>query len=334
MRPLRIATFVASLYLVPSLVYIFVSSSLVASMAGSPPNAAMIEILKGFAFVTFSALVIFGICWKTITVAMKKDEEIRALGEAFLCAERQGLASTLAAAIAHDARNELTIIKSNTQFLQHHTEPDDTTAEIYREQQEAIARLTELTEFLTNAGRPQELGNAQRMKPSRAVRQVLNSLRDHPRLRDVDIEIRLKGEEHKVLLYPSLLHQTLINLLFNAADAMDQDGRVELVLEFLDPGVAIEVHDNGPGFAPGTEDHLFEAFYTTKEFGTGLGLVSVKACALAHGGDATPQPSRLGGACMRVTLREAVEAPYATEELGLYLGGNAHRPVGALMASA
>jgi signal transduction histidine kinase len=64
----------------------------------------------------------------------------------------------------------------------------------------------------------------------------------------------------------------------------------------------LEVHDNGPGIPVAERQRIFEPFFTTKADGTGLGLMSVKACAEVHHGHVTVQASPLGGACFVVEM--------------------------------
>jgi PAS domain S-box-containing protein len=84
------------------------------------------------------------------------------------------------------------------------------------------------------------------------------------------------------------LQQVLLNLIINAIEAMRDVGEEERELLIstcgeLD-GVSVEVRDSGPGFAPATFDRVFEAFYTTKSSGLGLGLSICRSIIEAHNG--------------------------------------------------
>jgi PAS domain S-box-containing protein len=84
------------------------------------------------------------------------------------------------------------------------------------------------------------------------------------------------------------LQQVLLNLIINAIEAMRDVGEEERELLIstrgeLD-GVSVEVRDSGPGFAPATLDRIFEAFYTTKSSGLGLGLSICRSIIEAHNG--------------------------------------------------
>jgi PAS domain S-box-containing protein len=84
------------------------------------------------------------------------------------------------------------------------------------------------------------------------------------------------------------LQQVLLNLIINAIEAMHDVGEEErelLISSRNEPdGVSVEVRDSGPGFAPATLDRVFEAFYTTKPGGLGLGLSICRSIIEAHDG--------------------------------------------------
>jgi PAS domain S-box-containing protein len=84
------------------------------------------------------------------------------------------------------------------------------------------------------------------------------------------------------------LQQVLLNLIINAIEAMRDVGEEErelLISSRNEPdGVSVEVRDSGPGFAQATLDRVFEAFYTTKPSGLGLGLSICRSIIEAHGG--------------------------------------------------
>jgi C4-dicarboxylate-specific signal transduction histidine kinase len=84
------------------------------------------------------------------------------------------------------------------------------------------------------------------------------------------------------------LQQVLLNLIINAIEAMRDLGEEErelLISSRNEPdGVSVELRDSGPGFAPETLEHVFEAFYTTKPGGLGMGLSICRSIIEAHGG--------------------------------------------------
>ncbi|MGY8669137.1 ATP-binding protein, partial [Bradyrhizobium sp. UFLA05-109] len=96
------------------------------------------------------------------------------------------------------------------------------------------------------------------------------------------------------------LQQVIINLIINAVEAMrdvDEDDRELLINTRSEPdGVCVEVRDSGPGFAPADLERLFDAFYTTKSGGLGLGLSICRSIIEAHNGRLWARPNLPCGA--------------------------------------
>jgi PAS domain S-box-containing protein len=96
------------------------------------------------------------------------------------------------------------------------------------------------------------------------------------------------------------LQQVLLNLIINAIEAMRDVGEEErelLISSRNEPdGVSVEVRDSGPGFAPAALERVFEAFYTTKPGGLGLGLSICRSIIEAHNGQLWASPNVPRGA--------------------------------------
>lgn len=305
MKPNRIALIIASVYLVPSLIYIFVSSRLVSDATATAEEAMVMEIIKGSIYVFLSALLVFAISWKATSLIRKRREEAQSLRESLLEAERRGAASLFAASIAHDARNELAVLKSNNSVLQRRADLDEFTREVLVEQQEAVDRLVKMTDHLVDAGRSRLVVEPQMADLVALSKRILKTLNTHSRLNHVK-SVLIADESVSLHTSPVLVYQVLVNLVLNAGDAVktSSPGRIEVRITKDDDRSIIEVHDNGPGIAKDIRDHVFDAFYTTKNEGTGLGLLSVKACVDAHAGLIEIDDSPLGGACFRIILRD------------------------------
>jgi C4-dicarboxylate-specific signal transduction histidine kinase len=101
------------------------------------------------------------------------------------------------------------------------------------------------------------------------------------------------------------LQQVLLNLIINAVEAMRDVGEEErelLISSRNEPdGVSVEVRDSGPGFAPAALERVFEAFYTTKPSGLGLGLSICRSIIEAHNGQLWASPNVPRGAIFRFT---------------------------------
>jgi signal transduction histidine kinase len=108
-----------------------------------------------------------------------------------------------------------------------------------------------------------------------------------PSLRKVDVE-RSLGDLPSITCSPSQVNQVLLNLVTNAAQAIDKPrGRIVVATRRAGAdAIAIDVQDNGRGIAPEVLPRIFDPFYTTKEpgKGTGLGLSIAYKIVSQHGG--------------------------------------------------
>ncbi len=102
---------------------------------------------------------------------------------------------------------------------------------------------------------------------------------------NVEIECKLSPDIKKVKGVKSEIREALVNLIFNAVDALVHGGKITIVTQIDKEVVKLSVKDNGIGMDKETLEHCFEPFFTTKgEKGTGLGLSIVYGIMNRHGG--------------------------------------------------
>jgi two-component system sensor histidine kinase HydH len=96
----------------------------------------------------------------------------------------------------------------------------------------------------------------------------------------------------------------LMNLLLNAAQAMNNTGTITVAVHSRPDEIEVEIADQGPGVSPEARDRLFEPFFTTKHRGTGLGLPTARRMVEAHGGQLSiaSAPDAAPGTVARVRL--------------------------------
>jgi signal transduction histidine kinase len=107
------------------------------------------------------------------------------------------------------------------------------------------------------------------------------------------------------------LQQVILNLMLNAIEAMSEvrEGLRELTISTSESepgGVLVSVGDSGPGLPSANAERIFEAFYTTKPNGLGMGLSICRSIVEAHGGRLWAAPNEPSGAvfCMRLPIGE------------------------------
>ena len=122
-----------------------------------------------------------------------------------------------------------------------------------------------------------------------AIREVIELTRGEAIKNGVSTQMQLAEDLPLIEADRVQLQQAILNLIINAIQAMSEtsDGHRELLVstgKAASGGLLVTVRDSGPGPAPGTLDHIFEAFHTTKPGGLGLGLSICRSIIEAHGG--------------------------------------------------
>jgi signal transduction histidine kinase len=213
--------------------------------------------------------------------------------------ERDRLASLgeMSAGLAHEIRNPLASIKAAAQELDpaHGEEIDKELLEIIASE---VNRLNTVVSQFLDYARPFR-GTFTALNANDCVRRA-TSLLQRDLGEKVEIEIDLAEELPDVNGDAEQLQQVLINLILNAADAIQREGKIEISTRLSDrPGdsglrplagtepssaVEIRVRDYGPGIPDGIQRNLFIPFFTTKGHGTGLGLALCQRIVQHHGG--------------------------------------------------
>jgi len=153
-----------------------------------------------------------------------------------------------------------------------------------------------------------------------AINEVIVLARSVTLRNGVSVQTRLAEGLLSVLGDRVQLQQVLLNLILNAAEAMGsmEEGARELLIstEEDQAGVVVAVRDSGPGIDPEHLDRVFDAFYTTKPSGTGMGLSICRSIIHAHGGKLWAEANEPRGAVFQFTLpgaeRELTTPPQAS----------------------
>lgn len=220
--------------------------------------------------------------------------------------ERLATAGKMAAMITHEVRNPLSSIGLNTELLEEELSalPEDRAEEaqsLCRSITKEVDRLTEITEeYLQLARLPTPKLQPESLE--RVVRSVVDFVRDQLRSSGVEVELELAEGSQTLQLDEAQIRQALLNLIRNGADAVadQEDGCVRIEVSHKEDGTELVVSDNGPGIPDEIAERIFEAFVSTKNSGTGLGLALTQQIIGDHGGTIEVSNPATGGAVFRI----------------------------------
>jgi signal transduction histidine kinase len=226
-------------------------------------------------------------------------------------AEKMATVGRLAAGIAHELGNPLASVIGFAELLENDTDGSLAPDLLPRIRSE-LDRIHRIVGELLAYSRRGEV-RAEELEPvdvATMLRTVSGLVAVQPRFSEVSIELSLPDDLPAVLAVPDKFQQILLNLLVNAAEAMDGRGRVVIAAEAGHDCVEMVVRDFGRGVAPGDEGSLFEPFFTTKDVGegTGLGLSVSLQLAEAMGGSLKLKDVDGLGACFVVRLLRGPES--------------------------
>ena len=239
-------------------------------------------------------------------------------------AERLESVGLLAGGIAHDFNNLLAIILGNLSLLSGTLEdPDDEDAR--REAEQAAMRAKGLTQQLLTFAR----GGAP----------VLRSMHIGPLLRDaaslvfsgrrIVAEIDAAEDLPPVAIDAGQVYQVLTNLLINAADAQDGRGTVYLsarpTVLHGKAQMEIRIRDEGPGIDGELQRKIFDAYFSTKADGSGLGLPTSFSIVHRHGGQLLLEHTGPGGSTFLIRLPVAADEPQSQHKIHTRLIGDGSR---------
>ena len=221
---------------------------------------------------------------------------------------RVAMLGELSGGIAHELNQPLTAILSNAQAAQHYLGKKDIDpamlAEILQDIILADQRAGDVIQRLRAMFKRGETRH-ETLDANRLVREVMSLAHGDLATRGVEVVLRLAPRLPGIRGDRVQLEQVVLNLVVNAAEAMmacAPRGRLLTVQTLATKGrVHINVVDRGPGFLVAPE-LLFEAFYTTKSQGLGLGLSISKSIIGAHDGRLRATTRRSGGAAFLITL--------------------------------
>jgi signal transduction histidine kinase len=226
--------------------------------------------------------------------------------------------ASLAGGLAHEIRNPLSTISLNLDLLAEELK----NAETARDRRMLNKVLTVQSECRNLRGILDAFLQFARVGELKLQPGDLNEL-----VREFVAFYQIDAEEHGIEIRPHLdpnlplipldemlMRQALMNLARNAQQAMPDGGTLEILTYCNDDTVCLEIIDNGPGMDERTRQRMFQAFFSTRAAGSGLGLPTVKKIVEAHGGTIDCDSEKGQGTRFHIRLPPASPASETNSE--------------------
>src|SRR5450432_202471 len=221
-------------------------------------------------------------------------------------AERMAGLGRLAEGLAHEIRNPLGSIAGSIQLLRTAEGLSDEDQRLCDIIQRETSRLNDLVTDMVDLSKPKK-PILTRVDAARVAREVVSLTAKSGRAVS-DVDVSYSGVElAEVTADGAQLRQLIWNLVRNAVQASRPGDAVEVAVEIATGRTWLRVSDRGVGIDEAAKERLFDAFFTTRSQGTGMGLAVVKRIADEHGFSILVESSRGRGATFRVDL--GVERP-------------------------
>ena len=194
----------------------------------------------------------------------------------------------IAGSLAHEIKNPLSVIRMNMELVEEDLEESETPRErrvwtklqtVHSQCQRLEKLLNDFMKFARLRDLELEIGSL-----NRQIISVLDMYEAQAQTQSVQMNRYLDPELPAMQLDQETLQGALANLVKNALESMQDGGELTAITRVTPVGIAMDLIDTGCGMSDNTALNMFNAFYTTKPAGSGLGLPMARKVVQAHGG--------------------------------------------------
>jgi len=241
-----------------------------------------------------------------MAIILRDVTEARRRTETTIESEKLSAITLLAAGVAHEIGNPLNSLNIHLQLLDRELKhaPDSFQNRLRQHvavARQEIARLDQIIKQFLRAIRPTQ-PDLQPTTVNDVVMDALLLMEHEIADRDILVERELAEGLPRILLDRAQLQQAFYNVIKNALQAMRSGGILRIRTEADEAFVTVSFIDSGVGIAPEQIGQLFEPYFTTKQGGTGLGLMIVQRIVREHGGTIEIESDKGRGTTFRIKL--------------------------------
>ncbi len=264
----------------------------------SVSDVASDNLLKRTAIFFFPLFILLHIFFFFIKYFMLKKHAKNAEKENEI--QKLELVGNLAASTAHEIRNPLTGVKGLIQLLseKHKQEEDQYYFSIINNE---ISRINEIVSEFLILGKP-TIEKKEHIYVQDIIRELEPLIKSEANLANIHYEDSLPEEPVGIYCNKDQMKQVFLNIAKNALESMSSNGYLSISLTTSAHHCYLTIKDTGVGIPKKEMDRIFEPFYTSKDYGTGLGLVVCKRIVEANKGEITIESSASKGTVVTIIL--------------------------------
>jgi NO-binding membrane sensor protein with MHYT domain len=265
--------------------------------------------VAGTAFVILAAALI-----ASLSEQKRAEEALRQAQADLARVNRVNTMAELTASLAHEVNQPITAAVTNADACLRWLAGDTPNLEEARASaMEIVKEGTRAAEIITRIRQLFKKGTSQResLDVNEIIREMIGLLRSEVARYSISIRTELAADLPRVMGDRVQLQQVMMNLISNSIDAMKNvDGRRELAIKSRraeNGQLMVSVSDTGEGLPPQQANQIFDAFFTTKVHGTGLGLSVSRSIVASHNGRLWAADNSPRGACFHLILPAKIE---------------------------
>lgn len=205
----------------------------------------------------------------------------------------------MAAVVAHEVKNPIAGIRGALQVISSRMPPEQRDRAVMGDIITRLDGLSGVVQDLLVFAKPREL-HIEPVNMTTLLADTITLISRDPIFSKIDVS--LEGSCGVVQADPAQLQLVFQNVLINAAQSMNGQGRVAVSIDAADGRCRVAIADAGPGMPFDVQQHAFEPFFTTKSRGTGLGLPIAKRIVDAHRGEIRIDTPSTGGTVVTLVL--------------------------------
>jgi two-component system, NtrC family, sensor histidine kinase HydH len=273
------------------------------AQAITQPISQLTQFVKGFARQTKAKppqsgppeVRELGAAFETMTEDLAKSQE------KLTRAAKLAVVGEMAAAMSHEVRTPLGILRSSADVLKREKTLSDEGKEVLTFIGAETERLNKLVSTLIDAARPR-LPVFSQLNLTELIANTVAMLRNQAQAKQIDLTFDRQTPTVTAAVDADQMTQVMMNLIMNAIQVLPEGGHILIVLEHIGHQAVIRVEDDGEGISEEHQAQIFEPFFTKRAGGVGLGLAVVRQIVLAHGGEIHYQTSQMHGAQFTILI--------------------------------